>query len=68
MLHGSLATALWANRDFVTAAIAVRLAVGLSRINEWESPAIRSHCLSLEPLGGEIAPIYGRETQLRLPF
>ena len=42
MLHGSLATVLWTDRGFFDAALAVLLAVGLSRITEWESAAFVS--------------------------
>ena len=42
MLHGSLATVLWTDRGFFNAALAVLLAVGLSRISEWESAAFLS--------------------------
>ncbi len=42
MLHGSLAQTFWIDRGFVNAALAVVLAVGLSRISEWESAAFLS--------------------------
>ncbi len=42
MLHGSLATLFWTDRGFVNAALAAVLAVGLSRIPEWESAAFLS--------------------------
>ncbi len=42
MLHGSLATVLWADRGFLNAALAVLLAISFSRIPEWESAAFLS--------------------------
>ena len=42
MLHGSLATLFWTDRGFFNAALAVLLAVGFSRISEWESAAFLS--------------------------
>ena len=42
MLHGSLASVFWADRGFFNAALAVLLAIGLSRIPEWESAAFLS--------------------------
>ncbi len=42
MLHGSLATVFWMDRGFVNAALAGLLAVGLSRLPEWESAAFLS--------------------------
>ena len=42
MLHGSLAQVFWTDRGFVNAALAGLLAVGLSRIAEWESAAFLS--------------------------
>ena len=42
MLHGSLASVLWTDRGFFNAALAVLLAIGLSRITEWESAAFLS--------------------------
>ena len=42
MVHGSLAGVLWTDRGFFNAALAALLAVGLSRIPEWESAAFLS--------------------------
>ncbi len=42
MLHGSLAAVFWMDRGFVNAALAGMLAVGLSRVPEWESAAFLS--------------------------
>ena len=42
MLHGSLATVLWADRGVFNAALAVLLAISFSRIPEWESAAFLS--------------------------
>lgn len=42
MLHGSFTAVFWLDRGIVNAALAVFLAVGLSRIPEWESAAFLS--------------------------
>jgi putative PEP-CTERM system histidine kinase len=42
MLHGSLAPVLWTDRGFFNAALVILLAIGFSRISEWESAAFLS--------------------------
>ena len=42
MLHGSLTATLWTDRGYFDAALTVLLAVGFSRITEWESAAFVS--------------------------
>lgn len=42
MLHGSLTVPLWADRGLFNAGLAVLLAVGISRLSEWESAAFLS--------------------------
>lgn len=42
MLHGSFAETFWADRGVINAALAGLLAIGLSRIPEWESAAFLS--------------------------
>ncbi len=42
MLHGSFAAVFWTDRGFINAGLAVLLAIGFSRISEWESAAFLS--------------------------